>query len=335
MSEHWDEFTKSLAEPLPRRESLRRLGVVMAGALLGPLGMASGAPPHGKGPDPCKTFCKCKNRRQQDECLDACRACNKETSRLCGSCGSYACCATDLTCCGGYCTDRGEDFYNCGACGNVCPPAGPYEYSACIAGACASWCEEGAIRCEETGPCIDRATDPSNCGACGNVCPEPGPNQFVYCQDGTCQYGCNYGSPCDNGCFDLNWDTNNCGACGNVCASSTPHCYYGTCSACTGGQTLCEGGCVSTYSDPNNCGACGNVCGDTAPYCYGGQCTACTDYGVAACYGACIDVLYDSYNCGGCGIVCNYGDYCYDGTCYYGGGGGGYYGYWGYGWGWY
>src|SRR5262249_12174792 len=34
-----DEFSKSLAESLPRRESLRRLGAVFAGAVLGPLGL--------------------------------------------------------------------------------------------------------------------------------------------------------------------------------------------------------------------------------------------------------------------------------------------------------
>ena len=34
MSEQWDEFSKSLSEPVPRRESLRRLGAVFAALFL-------------------------------------------------------------------------------------------------------------------------------------------------------------------------------------------------------------------------------------------------------------------------------------------------------------
>jgi hypothetical protein len=113
MTHHWDEFSKSLAEPLPRRESLRRLGVVVAGAVLGPLGLDSAFA--GK-TDPCKAFCKCRNRKQQDQCLRACRACNKDTSRLCGSCGNYICCGNGRSCGGGYCTDLADDVLNCGAC---------------------------------------------------------------------------------------------------------------------------------------------------------------------------------------------------------------------------
>jgi hypothetical protein len=39
MENLFDEFSKSLAESVPRRESLRRLGAVFAGAVLGPLGL--------------------------------------------------------------------------------------------------------------------------------------------------------------------------------------------------------------------------------------------------------------------------------------------------------
>src|SRR5262245_21092431 len=39
MDHLFDDFSKSLAEPVPRRESLRRLGAVFAGALLTPLGL--------------------------------------------------------------------------------------------------------------------------------------------------------------------------------------------------------------------------------------------------------------------------------------------------------
>src|SRR5687768_8494570 len=123
MSQHWDEFAKSLAEEaVPRRESLRRLGVVAAAVLLGPLGSQfawSGQR------NPCKTFCKCRNKSQQNACLAACKACGGNTSRLCGGCGTYVCCGAGQSCCGGYCTDLAEDVSNCGACGSVCAAAGP------------------------------------------------------------------------------------------------------------------------------------------------------------------------------------------------------------------
>ena len=38
MTHHWDEFSKSLAEPVPRGESLRRLGIAISATVLGPLG---------------------------------------------------------------------------------------------------------------------------------------------------------------------------------------------------------------------------------------------------------------------------------------------------------
>jgi hypothetical protein len=147
MTHQWDEFSKSLAVPVPRRESLRRLGAVLAGAVLSPLGTAWAAP-KGKalmGKDPCRSFCKCRNTAQQNACLAACRACNNDTSRLCGSCGSYVCCREP----------------------------GPGEYGGCIDGACRYACYSGteygdAVYCD--GICTFLGYDPDNCGACGHVC---------------------------------------------------------------------------------------------------------------------------------------------------------------------
>ena len=65
------------------------LGAALAGAILGPLGLGTArAGP----PDPCKAFCHCRNRQQQNACLAACHTCNGDTSRLCGTCGTYVCC---------------------------------------------------------------------------------------------------------------------------------------------------------------------------------------------------------------------------------------------------
>ena len=72
MDHLFDEFSKSLAESVPRRESLRRLGAVFAGTMLSPLGL--GTAWAGRA-DPCAAFCKCRNKAQQTKCLAACKAC--------------------------------------------------------------------------------------------------------------------------------------------------------------------------------------------------------------------------------------------------------------------
>jgi hypothetical protein len=182
MTELWDEFSKSLAQPVPRRESLRRLGFTLAGAVLSPLGLqtACAAARH-----PCNTFCKCRNKTQQRACLGACNACNGDTIRLCGTCGTYVCCRE----------------------------TGPWENGACIEGRCEYWCVEGATACD--GACTFLDWDSFNCGACGNICPASTP----YCNLGDCN-----DSPCAPGltlcgddCRDLANDFFNCGACGVVC----------------------------------------------------------------------------------------------------------------------
>jgi hypothetical protein len=224
MTQQWNEFTKSLAVPVPRRESLRRMGAVLAGMVLSPLGLGTA---WAGGRDPCKSFCRCSNKAQQNQCLAACRACNGDTSRLCGSCGAYACCSTWATCCSGYCTDLASDFDNCGGCGNLCEAPGPYEDGACVDGACVYECVEGAADCGD-GTCTYLGADPDNCGACGNVCAGSTP----YCIQGACG-DCPPGSAiCGGVCTDVLFDGNNCGACGNQCAP-LEHCSFGFCEGIT------------------------------------------------------------------------------------------------------
>ena len=276
MTHHWDEFSKSLAQPLPRRESLRRLGIAVAGAVFSPLGLSTASAGHHpkQQSDPCKAFCKCRNKKQQDQCLKACNACGKDTSRLGGSCGNYFCCdGAGQSSCGSYCAVLASDPYNCGACGSVCRQVGQYEYGGCINGRCEYVCAEGAVRCD--GICTFLGWDPYNCGECGYVCPESAP----YCDQGTCRV-CRAGQGlCGGLCVDLASDPHNCGACGNVCGGATPYCAQGACTNCGGyGVALCNGICTNILSDNGNCGACGVECAADEICTFGvclGTCSGC------------------------------------------------------------
>jgi len=224
MDHLFDEFSKSLAESVPRRESLRRLGTVFAGAVLGPLGLQT---TWAAGTDPCVTFCKCPNKTQQAQCLKVCRACNHDTSRTCGSCGNYVCCAAGQSCCSGHCANLNNDVQNCGGCGRQCAAPPPNEVVTCVAGLCQYDCAPGAVDC--SGTCTFLKTDPANCGACGNVCPDSAPTcDQGTCSDVVCPGG---GTLCFGVCTNISFDPSNCGGCGIVCSGATPACIGGICQS--------------------------------------------------------------------------------------------------------
>src|SRR5262245_45601527 len=291
MDHLFDEFSKSLAESVPRRESLRRLGAVFAGAVLSPLaaGTAWAAGKQAPAQDPCKAFCdRCSKGAPRNQCLTACRACNNTPSRLCGGCGTHACCGAGTTCCSGRCADLDSDVNHCGACGNVCDEVvGPHLHSTCINGSCEYDCDEGAVLCN--GVCT---LDSENCGACGNVCPESAP----YCLSGRCTCA-PWQTECGNACVDLDFDRANCGACGVQCAASET-CVEGLCEECEAGtgMRVCGNSCVILQSDPFNCGACGNVCGPDTPECMNGVCGDYCPPGLTLCFGLYCADLYWSWD---------------------------------------
>ncbi len=247
MTHPFDELSKSLAdESLPRRESLRRLGLLLTGAVLGPL--ASGlsakdgpypyfrfrAAPRAPRPvDPCVSFCSRCTTSKRSQCLSACRACNGQTSRLSGRCGSYTC------------VDTLRDP-NCGSIGNNCSASG----LACCGGSC-----------------IDVTGDINNCGGCGVVCGGATP----FCTAGACTECFSGLTKCGTTCVLLSQDANNCGACGNVCGGATPYCNQGTCSMCGSSAVICNGVCTNIFVDKYNCGGCGIECPDFLT-CLGGVC---------------------------------------------------------------
>jgi hypothetical protein len=234
MNHPFDEFSKSLSqESVPRRESLRRLGLVFVGAVLSPLALglktasanpetrkwqprrfrtASGKPSKGgSGQDPCQAFCRCRNKTQQSQCLAACRACSTDTSRIHGTCGNYVCCAAGQTYCGGYCANLSNDVNNCGACGHGCGAG-----LSCNNGTCSA-CPPGQTKCGNS--CVNLSSDNANCGACGNAC-----GAGTSCINGTCSGG---GGDCPPG-TDFMFDGNNCGACGHAC-QPLEFCSWGVC----------------------------------------------------------------------------------------------------------
>jgi hypothetical protein len=218
MAHDWDEFSKLLAEPIPRRESLRRLGILFAGAVLTPLGLRTARADGGT--DRCRTFCNNCPRPQRSSCLTACRGCNNDPSHLCGGCAS------------GYsCTDFGSDVHNCGGCGNDCwLGAGVNEDASCSNGACAYACVAGAVDCN--GTCTFLDSDPDNCGACGNICPATEP----YCGQGVCfDPGCAPGlTYCAGACVDVMSNGFYCGSCFHSCAQNES-CQGGICVGIGGG----------------------------------------------------------------------------------------------------
>lgn len=262
MSHSFDEFSKSLAESVPRRESLRRFGWLVAGTILGPWG-SDGA--FAAVSDPCKKFCTRGTTKQRNACLTACRACLRSSGRVCGSAYGVVCCPSGSTCCGKYCADLANDFWNCGRCGTECREPGANEVGVCAGGRCRYACVPGAVRCG--GKCKFLDSDPDNCGSCGKTCGGTKP----YCRNGACA-SCPGGlTACGGNCVDTLTDPRNCGACGNVCGGATPYCHGGTCGNCPPGTTLCSGVCVNIYADTMNCGGCGIQCASFQT-CTGGIC---------------------------------------------------------------
>ena len=157
--EHWfDDLARSIAGGLSRRAALRRIGVGIAGGLLGSfLGGQAWAQPQ--------------------------RVCQPGEA----ACGPR-CCPAGQACCGGRCT-RLDSVQNCGACGVSCGAGATCQGGRCVGSAPAvqGACPPGQVQCP-TG-CVDTSTDPLNCGSCGAVCGQGNENYQVLCEAGVCTRG--------------------------------------------------------------------------------------------------------------------------------------------------
>jgi len=156
MANQFDELSKALAAGISRREALRRIGSGLVGATLAALGLGKAD----AAPNPCSVFCS-KNfppGPARAACLQACRQCGADVSRVCFGATNAICCAPDSSCCN---SSTGSAFCcpehgNC--CGDGCCSAGQN----CCLGSSGFFCCEGEC--------------------CGDNCCGPG----TFCQDGQC-----------------------------------------------------------------------------------------------------------------------------------------------------
>jgi hypothetical protein len=107
----FDDLARALAEGVPRREALRRIGGALAAAMLASLGSRFA---WGQSLD-CVGFCNQLPSAEASQCLqDAlnggglCEACQADSTRLCQTAtGNHVCCATSNACCNSACCQPG------------------------------------------------------------------------------------------------------------------------------------------------------------------------------------------------------------------------------------
>jgi hypothetical protein len=214
MNDRFDELAKSLAEGVPRREALRRLGGGLLTAMLASLGLENAWGQGGGGGSftKCSTYCNTLPRPQRSNCNSACRQCGGNTSNLCPSKDSdkVTCCSQGQVCCGGVCCSSancvGQVCALCpqgqALCGATCCPltqvccngvcCGPGQ--TCISGMC-----QAQPTCLADGSQCNTNTPPCCSGNCASGVCQANPN----CQptNATCQM--------NSDCCSQNCDANN------------------------------------------------------------------------------------------------------------------------------
>jgi hypothetical protein len=284
----FDNLARAMAEELPRREALRRIGGGLATTMLISLGLSKVAWGQGGGGRSGPTLCTDKS--EVGACIALASAVLTAALALCTAATGgvfVAGCAAIAT--GTYTKALEECQKKSG-----CPPRTRCSNNVCCPGSqtgCRSAQGDRSFCCESDETC------------CEGICCLPSQT----CSNRKC---CPSGQVnCSNTCVNTGFDANNCGACGNVCTVGK-ECVAGTC-ACPLGKADCGGTCVDTATDPSNCGFCGHVCagGQT---CSSGQCSGCPD-GTPPCNGHCCPAG-ETCNSGSCkcdgGVSCPAGSRC-------------------------
>ncbi len=158
MSSFFDNMARALGSGMSRRQALRRVGGLFAGAALGAVGLGGRA--SGDTLNNCNTFCK-KYPAMKDflACRSKCLTCST-AAQTCGSPAS-----------GFTCVNFQTDNNNCGSCNTACFTS----VQICSSGTC--------VNCGVIGqPCCS-----------GSTCLPGG-----VCNGGICQMPMCFGQPCGN-----------------------------------------------------------------------------------------------------------------------------------------
>ncbi len=176
----FDDWTRRLGDPTPRRQALRLLGAGIASVLTAPVRPGAAAPPNrcGKltcaagetclkgpgGPQCCPTALVCGRTCLAAPCQEPCQVCDPASGACVPAANGTACEADNDLC------TVGDSCQN-----GVCLPGAPVTCPACqtcVGGACQVVannlaCGPGQICCG--GTCVVNTTA-TNCGTCGNAC---------------------------------------------------------------------------------------------------------------------------------------------------------------------
>ncbi len=271
--QRFDELTKVVGAASTRRQALKRVGGVLAGAIAGAVGLGrpdAEAAPGGS---------QCANQGGNCTAQKCCRGLECITDGT--SSTNKFCCPGGTKSCNGICLNVTSDVNNCGSCGKVCPgSADPCKVAACINGQCTFADVLGNPPCEDGNPCT--VGDTCQNGTCRSGSPKTCPASSDPCKVNVCD-------PITGNCVAQN--APNATPCedGNLCTVGDT-CQNGTCQA--GSLTPGCIPCNSTANCPPNPNPCKeNVCqnrtcvtqnksnGTSCNFCFecvSGICTSCT-----------------------------------------------------------
>jgi hypothetical protein len=315
----FDNLARAMADEVPRREALRRLGAGLIATFLASLGARPASAACPPGTSPCGR--RCVNlQTDRNNCGSCGHECRDDQSCVTGSCSGGAACPTGLTRCKGRCVNLQTDRNNCGACDHECRDG-----QSCVGGNCSGGSSGGGSICGaycSGRPARQRESCKAACEECGRdtsrLCPSKTSSSVACCRqgapccDGTC---CGVGQQCCPGASGSSYCTGlgtnqDCSRCGESCTGGKS-CVNMAC-VCPNGQMDCGDGTCVTLGTNANCSRCGESC-TGGKSCVGGACvcpTGQTDCG----NGVCVSLGTD-LNCRGCGDTCTGGKSCVGGTC--------------------
>jgi hypothetical protein len=143
----FDELAKALAEAVPRRQALRRLGGGLAGGLLASLGLGTlGAGTAWGQPQASRPGCGHACAQYHDPgnnalfatCTEVCESCKTTGGTLCLGTEAVDCCDPGEVCCQGSCCGSGQVCLSNGTCAQPCTPTANFSDPQCC-NSCYPW----------------------------------------------------------------------------------------------------------------------------------------------------------------------------------------------------